>query len=60
VDNRIQVRVEEDRRVVSIDPGKALDRENTAQQERYRIAKLSHVADWVKCSGPFGDGYPNP
>jgi hypothetical protein len=44
VDNRIQVQVEGDRWVVSIDPDEALDRGSIAQQERYWIAKSSHVA----------------
>lgn len=37
--------------MVSIDPNKALDRESIAQQERYRIAKSSHVAVWLERGG---------
>jgi hypothetical protein len=55
VDNRIQVQVEEDTRVVSIDPDEALAYGSITQQERYRIAKSSHVAVGVERSGPFAD-----
>jgi hypothetical protein len=44
VDNRIQVQVEGDRQVVSINRDEALDRRSIAQQGRYQIAKSSHVA----------------
>jgi hypothetical protein len=55
VDNIIQVQVEKDRRVVSINPDEALDHGSIAQQERYRIAKSSHVAVGVERGGPFAD-----
>ena len=60
VDNRIRVQVEGDRRVVLIDPDEALDRGSIAQQERYQIAKSSHIAVWLERGGPSTDGCLSP
>jgi hypothetical protein len=49
------VQVEEGTQVVSIDPDKALAYRSIVQQERYQIAKLSHVAAGVERSRPFAD-----
>jgi hypothetical protein len=60
VDNKIQVRVEEDRRAASIHPGEVLGHSTSAQQARCQIVLSLFAVVWEGYDSKFAGGCLSP